>query len=322
MLRSAIFAFPASALWALLPLASSRHLHYGAAGYGLVLGILGAGAVAGVFINPQLAKRFSRNGVLTLSAVAYALGVVAVAVLPTWAVLPLLFVSGAAWIGTLTTLNASVQLSLAYWVRARGMSVYLLVFMGSQALGSFVWGLTASHLGLTEALLLSAVLLVLAAASIRLLPLRAATGTLPRDLSTAWPTPTVVFEPEPDDGPVMIVNTYRVRADELEAFDQSMAEVGRARRRTGGYSWGLYQDGFDPQIRIEQFTVPSWDEFQRQHQERWTASDHGLIVSALSHTETGATTAEHHLFLLGARHSRHRRPALSPEGPMTDQPAG
>lgn len=295
MLRSALFALPASALWALLPLATAQRLHYGASGYGLVLGILGAGAVLGVALNPLLARTFSRNGILALSAVAYALGVVAVAVLPVWAVLPLLLVSGAAWIATLTTLNASAQLSLAHWVRARGMSVYLLVFMGSQALGSFLWGLAASHLGLSQALLTAAALLVFTAASVRLLPLHAATGTLPRGVSTAWPTPAVVFEPDPDDGPVVVIKTYRVRPDALEAFDQAMAAVGRARRRTGGYSWGLYQDGSDALLRVEQFRVPSWSEFQHQRLDRWTDSDHGLMAAALAFTETGSPQDERHL---------------------------
>jgi MFS family permease len=296
MLRSALFAFPASALWALLPLASSRHLHYGASGYGLVLGILGVGAVAGVALYPRLRRRLSANGMLVASAVAYALGVVSVALLPAWAVLPLLLLSGAAWIGTLTTLNASIQLSLAPWVRARGMSIYLLVFMGSQALGSFVWGLAASHLGLTEALLISAALLGLAALSITVLPLQAATGTLPRGISTAWPSPTVVFEPEPDDGPVVVTKTYRVRPSDVDAFEHAMVAVGKARRRTGGYSWGLYRHGSDDLLRVEQFTVPSWSEFERQHRDRWTDSDHDLIAAALTHTQTGETEAETHLF--------------------------
>ncbi|MET0930442.1 MAG: MFS transporter [Aeromicrobium sp.] len=296
MLRSVLFAFPASALWALLPLASSQHLHYGATGYGAVLGLLGVGAVGGVALYPRLRRRLSANATLAVSAVAYAIGVVAVAVLPVWAVLPLLLVSGAAWIGTLTTLNASIQLSLAHWVRARGMSVYLLVFMGSQAVGSFVWGLVASHLGLTEALVISAALLVLAAGSITVLPLHAATGTLPRGVSTAWPTPTVVFGPEPNDGPVIVVNTYRPRPEEVDEFDRAMVAVGRARRRTGGYSWGLYRHGSDAQLRVEQFTVPSWSEFERQHRDRWTDSDHDLITAALAHTATGTTESEEQLF--------------------------
>jgi MFS family permease len=303
MLRSALFAFPASALWALLPLASSQHLHFGASGYGLVLGILGVGAVAGVALYPRLRTSLSANGMLAASAVAYALGVVAVSILPVWAVLPLLLLSGAAWIGTLTTLNASIQLSLAHWVRARGMSVYLLVFMGTQALGSFVWGLVASHVGLTEALLISAALLVATALSVTVLPLRASTGTLPRGVSTAWPTPTVIFGPAPDDGPVVVVTTYRVRPDLVDEFDRAMSAVGRARRRTGGYSWSLYRDGSDPDVRVEQFTVPSWSEFERQHRDRWTESDHQLITAALGHTDSGTTETERQLFALP-----HRRP--------------
>jgi MFS family permease len=307
MLRSALFAFPASALWALLPLAASERLHVGASGYGLVLGILGVGAVAGVASYPRLRTALSANGMLIVSSVAYALGVAAVALLPVWAVLPLLLLAGAAWIGTLTTLNASIQLSLAQWVRARGMSVYLLVFMGTQALGSFVWGLVASHVGLTQALLLSGALLVGTALSVRVLPLRASTGTLPRGVSTAWPTPTVVFEAQADDGPVVIVNTYRVRTDVLDEFERAMSAVGRARRRTGGYSWGLYRHGTDPQVRVEQFTVPSWSEFERQHRDRWTESDHQLITAALGHTDSGTTETEEQLFALP--HRRPREPA-------------
>ncbi|WP_072803560.1 MFS transporter [Rhodococcoides yunnanense] len=299
LLRSALFAFPASALWALLPIASSDHLHFGASGYGLVLGILGVGAVAGVALYPRLRKNMPPNRLLAASAFSYALGVVAVAYLPLWAVLPLLMVSGAAWIATLTTLNAAVQLSLAHWVRARGMSIYLLVFMGSQALGSFLWGLVASHMGFAAALSISAVLLVATGLSVAVVPLHPDTGTLPRGVSTAWPTPTVVFGPEPDDGPVVITVTYRVLPGELDAFDRAMMAVGTARRRTGGYSWGLYRDSMDTDLRIEQFTAPSWGDFQRQRRDRWTDSDHRLITEALEHTATHATGHEQHIFAVG-----------------------
>ncbi|WP_328813769.1 MFS transporter [Rhodococcus sp. NBC_00297] len=296
LLRSALFAFPASALWALLPLASSRHLHFGASGYGLVLGMLGVGAVSGVALYPRLRQSMSGNAVLALSAVTYAVGVVSVAYLPAGAAVPLLLLSGAAWIATLTTLNAAIQLSLAHWVRARGMSIYLLVFMGSQALGSFVWGLVASHVGFAAALLISAVLLVVTAASVTVLPLRADTGTLPRGVSTAWPTPMVMFEPEPDDGPVVVSVTYRVRPDSTTDFDRAMAAVGKARRRTGGYSWALFRNGEDPSLRVEQFTARSWGDLERQHRERWTESDHQRMTEALSYTVTGTTEKEEHLF--------------------------
>jgi MFS family permease len=295
MLRSVLFAFPASALWALLPLASSQELHLGATGYGGVLGLLGAGAVGGVALYPALRRHLPPNGVLAASAVAYALGVLALALLPIWGVLPMLVVAGAAWIGTLTTLNASLQLSLAGWVRARGMSVYLLVFMGSQALGSFAWGALASHTSLRTAFVVAAALVLAAGLSTAVVPLRPATGTLPRGVSTAWPTPTVVFGPEPEEGPVVVVRTYRVLPEAAADFDRAMVAVGRARRRTGGHSWGLYRDGVDPDLRVEQFTVPSWAELERQLHQRWTDSDHDLVTAALRLTATGATESEQHL---------------------------
>ena len=99
--------------------------------------------------------------------------------------------------------------------------------------------------------------------------------------------------------------TYRVRPAELDQFDQAMAAVGKARRRTGGYSWGLYRHGADSDLRVEQFTVASWSDYKRQTTERWTESDHQLITAALSHTVTGATEEERQLFAVGPRTGRH-----------------
>lgn len=77
-----------------------------------------------------------------------------------------------------------------------------------------------------------------------------------------------------------------------------MADVGRARRRTGSYSWGLYRHGTDALLRVEQFTVPSWSEFERQHRDRWTDSDHDLMTRALSFTQTGTPEVAQALFAL------------------------
>jgi hypothetical protein len=132
-------------------------------------------------------------------------------------------------------------------------------------------------------------------------------------VSTAWPTPTVVFGPEPDDGPVIVSVTYRVRPDEMPDFDRAMAAVGKARRRTGGYSWGLYCRGTESDVRVEQFTVPSWSDFRRQTTERWTESDHQLITAALSHTVTGTTEDEQQFFAVPDTHARRSIRAATPD---------
>ncbi len=287
LLRAGLFAFPASALWALLPLASAQRWHQNAAGYGLVLACLGVGAVAGVVVVPALRKRLPDNALLAMSACIYAAGLVASATLPfAFAVIPLVL-SGIAWLMTLTTLNTAAQLSLAHWARSRGIAVYLLVFMGAQAVGSVVWGAVASHAGLTTSLVAASICLVVVAASVIKLPLHPCTGKLDREVSTAWPAPQVMFIPEPDDGPVLITATYRVAEDSFAAFTEAMRDVGRARRRTGGHSWRLYRSGRHADLVVEQFVVPSWSEFRHQHTVRWLASDHDAMARALELTVDG-----------------------------------
>jgi uncharacterized membrane protein len=51
-------------------------------------------------------------------------------------------------------------------MRARALAMYLVILIGSQALGSLVWGVVASKFGLVTSLTASAVLLVVAAASV------------------------------------------------------------------------------------------------------------------------------------------------------------
>ncbi|OBK33481.1 MFS transporter [Mycobacterium sp. 1245111.1] len=297
LLRSALFAFPASALWALLPVTAAQHWRMNSCGYGLVLAALGVGAVIGVVLIAQLRRLLETNTVLAGSAGAYALGLLVVAIGPFDLAVPLLLVCGMAWIATLTTLNAAVQLSLPPWVRARVMAVYLLVFSGSQALGSYLWGLIAAHFGLAQSLSAAAALLVLTALSVTVLPLRPETGTLDLTTSTAWPTPTLVFQPEPSDGPVLISTSYRVTDERIDQFAAAMLKVGRSRSRTGGYRWRLYRSGEDPQLVIEEFTVPSWAEFDRQHSTRWLASDNAALASALQCTVDGRAE-EHWYFAL------------------------
>jgi predicted MFS family arabinose efflux permease len=171
LLRTALFAFPVSALWALLPVAASQHWHLRAIGYGAVLGTVGVGAVLGALVMSRLTTTYSANTLLALAALIDAAGLLAAAYLPLAAGVVLLLLAGVAWIATLTTLTVAASLALPRWVRARGLAMYLVVLIGFQALGAFVWGLVASHFGLGVSLTAAAVLLVAAAASQGVLPL-------------------------------------------------------------------------------------------------------------------------------------------------------
>jgi Transmembrane secretion effector len=225
------------------------------------------------------------NVLLAASAAAYGIATLAVIWLPFAAAMPFLVLSGMAWLITLTTLNAAAQLSLPRWVMARGLSMYLLVSTGSQAIGSYVWGALATRAGLDTALLWSAVVLGVVALSVPALPLRASTGKLSVEVSTAWPTPRLVFEPCPNDGPVLVAVRYKVPAENLGNFVEAMRAVRRSRLRTGGHSWRLYHSVGQPDTLLERFTVASWSEFERQRTERWLDFDHDGVEQAIGYTE-------------------------------------
>ena len=295
LLHAALFLFPASALLALLPVVAARRWHLGASGYGVSVAAVGLGAVLAVMVAGLIRLRLSDNLQLAASAAAYGVAIVAVARLPFAAALPFLVISGMAWLITLTTLNAAAQLTLPRWVRARGLSVYLLVATGSQAIGSYVWGAFATRAGVDVALLGSAVGLGVVVLSVAVLPLPPATGKINVEVSNAWPTPMLMFEPSPEDGPVLVAVRYRVAAENLENFVQSMGNVRRSRLRTGGHSWRLYHSIEQPDIFLERFTVASWSEFERQRTERWLDYDSDGVRKAIGYTID--RTRQHEYFL-------------------------
>jgi MFS family permease len=292
LLRSALFALPASALWALLPLVAQR-MHLNSAGYGGLLGALGVGAVIGVFALPKARAKVGDNVMLAASATLYAVGVAAAAFLPFVPALILLVLSGAAWIGTLTVLNSSLQLTLPQWVRSRGAATYIFVFMGTMAIGSYLWGAVAQAIGTGLTLGITAAALLLVAASVVIAPLHANTGHIDRTIDLAWPTPTLVFEPAPTDGPVTIILTYTVLASNLLAFESAMKDVRDSRRRTGATGWRLLRSGEDASLIIETFSAPSWAEFRRQQTQRLTGRDREIRASARKLSE-GEPTETHY----------------------------
>ncbi|MGW0881857.1 MFS transporter [Streptomyces sp. NPDC002671] len=273
LLRTLLFIPGGAALWALLPLSASRSLGLGSGGYGLLLGAVGVGAVAGAFALPRLRRVLGANGTLAAGAVVFAGVLAALATVRTpWLVAIILMPAGLAWIGVLSTLNAAVQTRLPGWVRARGLAVYLLVFQGGQALAAPLWGAVADRVGLGACLLIAGAVMLLSAASVRRWPLHDAQGINPSP-SDHWPAPPLVFEPGEADGPVLVSVIYRVPADNHADFTDRMHRVARSRRRTGALTWGLYQDGNDPQRFVETYLVASWAEHSAQHHVRLTATD-------------------------------------------------
>ncbi|WP_406278755.1 MFS transporter [Nocardia sp. NBC_00881] len=274
LLRSILFIAPASAVWALLPVIARDRLGLSSSGYGLMLGALGLGAVLGAATLSRLRSLMTPTQRLTTAAILFGLataGTALLRVLP--AVLVLLIFAGLAWLLAMSTMNSTMQLLLPAWVRARGLSVYLLVFMGGQAMGSLVWGLVANALGPVSALLWAAALLAICALSTPWLPIRHNAEELDLTPSAFWPEPQLVVEPDPDDGPVLILRSYDVPRENVEEFLAAMVFVGRSRQRTGAMEWRLYRDVGVLDRYVEAFVVRSWVEHMHQHQVRLTARD-------------------------------------------------
>jgi MFS family permease len=301
LLRAALFIAPGSAIWGLLPVIAANNLGLSSAGYGLLLGALGLGAVSGAFLLGRLRARFGQNVLLTAGAAGFALASVVLAVVPNVvAVFLALVVGGASWLMSLSTLNASMQLSLPAWVRARGLSVYQLIFMGGQAIGSVVWGVLAGATSSSTSLLVAAALLVVCGLSSLWWPLHAKTSDLDLSPSSHWPEPSLVFEPEPLDGPVLVLTSYRVAPANEEAFLSAMAVLGRSRQRTGASQWRLFRSIEHESTFVETFIVRSWGEHMHQHYIRLTGQDR-LIEESVERLIDGEAVSEHYLAVRDGR---------------------
>ena len=169
LIRTGAFSLAASSLLALLPIVARPH---GATGYGLLLGSFGLGALAGAAVLPRLRSTLSVDGVVTVAILVFAAMTFAAGRVQTFGWLELvLFTSGTAWIGILACLNVAAQTMSPPFLRARALSLYLLVLQGGMAVGSALWGALASRVGIPTAFLWSAVALVVGLVSVRRYPL-------------------------------------------------------------------------------------------------------------------------------------------------------
>ena len=132
----------------------------GAGIYGLLLGCLGVGGIAAVVWLPRWRVRFSAERIARIGSVASAVLLAALAFCRgLWSAVPVLLAAGVAWVAVVATVNVAAQMSLPAAVRARGLSIFMIVFNGMMALGSAIWGFIASLVGIPLAFVLSALCL-------------------------------------------------------------------------------------------------------------------------------------------------------------------
>ncbi|MBF8176729.1 MFS transporter [Herminiimonas contaminans] len=296
LIRAVAFFVFGSAAWALLPLVARNGLALGAGGYGILLACIGLGAVVGALVLPGMRKRYS-NDVLALGAtLIFAASMLALAMMKSAVLLGvILLFSGFAWIAMLSILNVGAQRSSAGWVKARALAVYLVVFFGSMAAGSAIWGQTAGKLGTSNALIIAAVGMVLfCATALRWrLDLSPDLNLAPSKHLSKHDVGDGAAGPAHDSGPVMITVEYLVAPENQAEFKIAVQEMRRVRRRGGALTWGIFEDTVQPGRYIETFVVESWLEHLRQ-EDRFTENDKAITLRAHSfHIGPDAPRTEH-----------------------------
>lgn len=268
-----VFTSSASALWALMPLVAKQELGMDAGGYGLLMAFLGTGAVLAALSLPRLYRVWSMRHLLMCGSVTFALASLAAALSHNrYAVCAMMLLAGFGWMAVNATISTVVQTYAANWVRARVASVYVLILMGAMAAGGALWGALAQYLGLTESLLLSALLLLVGIALTRndYVELGQESDFAEVQLTDSLQLTGGVSH---SDGPVSVEIVYQVREPERDAFLSAVYAVGKARRRNGAQNWRLYRDMSADQLYSERFIVESWLDYLRQ-QSRVTQADH------------------------------------------------
>ena len=267
----AFFPF-ASAYWALLPLIARAQPQQGPEFYGLLLGAIGLGAIAGSVLLNALKARLGPDNLVALGTAITAIALLVLS----WAhdaptALAACFLAGLSWTLALATLYVSAQVALPDWVRGRGLAIFLTVIFGATTLGSAVWGHFTGASGLDVALRAAAVGAVIAIPVTWRFKLQTGLGV---DLSPSlhWQTPQVAGEVQLHRGPVLVTLEYRIDPADHIRFLTAIEEIGRERKRDGAYAWGVFEDIAAEGVFYETFLIESWLELMHQH-ERVTYAD-------------------------------------------------
>jgi MFS family permease len=275
LLRTGVVMFFSSALFALLPTVA-RSVNKTAIGYGLLLGCFGFGAIAGAFAMQSARERWSTETVVSAGVVILGLVMVAIGGLHRLSTLAaVMLIGGAAWVIFFSLINALVQNLAPDWVRARVLAIFILVYQGSYAFGTVVWGAFAQRASVRTALVSAGIGTIANIAIALFAKLPDSTA----DLSpwNHWRMPIVVEEVGTDleQGPVLVTIEYVVISQRTAEFVEAMHQYGRVLRRDGAYRWGIFRDTEVANRYLEIFLVNSWAEHLRQH-ERQTQADREL----------------------------------------------
>jgi MFS family permease len=294
LVRVASFAIPISVLPALLPAFVRHDLGSNSSMYGILYGLFGISAIVfGLLVMPRVNKRYSSDQLVVIATVAYATSLAIIATTGDLMLVGLgMAVAGVSQIMAFASISSALYSSLPNWVTARVASFYQLILQASLVGGSVAWGAIADQSSLRTSLFIAAG--VLAATLATALKFRlGAIKEIDISPSNKTPSPNLLVEPEPEQGPVLVQIEYIIEPQKSEEFLRAMYDVGIIRKRDGAFFWGVFRHDTRENVYIESFLVESWIEHMRQH-ERITKADRVVIDRAVSfHKGVGPPPVSH-----------------------------
>lgn len=297
-----LFGIPSSALWALISLAVHERLGMSSAGFGVIMALIGAGAVVAVVGFGGIRSRLRVTVFAAIGALTYglALSVLALSTSTALVAVAMLF-AGAAWVSVQSTWMSMGHQFFPDWVRPRLIAFILLIFQGTQAVGSLLWGVVTDAIGLQGALLVAAAIMALSCVSLAVIGLGAESGIEPvlaaadaagpESLAAESPAGEAPATGSPAPGSagsqrVLVTYHYRVPSTAQADFRAAMRDLRRSRLRLGGRRWRLERDETDPTLFVETYVVGGPAEFAEQESGRLTVPETRLRERAASLAET------------------------------------
>jgi MFS family permease len=287
MIRGCVFFLFGAAVWGLLPLLVRVQLGRGPEWFGIMLACMGVGAVGAGFLMPMLRGRLDRGGTVTAASIlgGAALVLLGQSVTPLMAGLAMALY-GVAWLAGASTLQASAQLAVPGWVRARAIGIYQVATFGALATGALLGGWAGEALGLGLALGAAGTICALGALAVRHLPIEPQTAAPPP------PGPAPLPKPEPaapalaaqlaaGSGQVLEVVRYQIAPADRAEFLAAMAECRQVRLRSGALGWRLFEDIAHPDRWVELWAVENWTDHLREAG-RLTDWDRAALARAAS----------------------------------------
>ena len=277
--RTLVTGVAGGSVSALMPIVTRDLLNGGAQTYGLMLGTFGMGAVIGALNVSTLRERFGNENAIRLCVIVMGAGVIVVAMSrsPILTAGALLF-AGAGWTASVTLFNVGIQLAAPRWVSGRALAAYQAAISGGIALGSWVWGGTASAIGVKGSLLVSGATLVASSLLGFWMRMPVVSGPNQQALD-ALADPEVRLPLTARSGPIVVEIEYRVDTAKARLFYAVMQHVQLSRQRNGAYGWSFARDIADPELWTERFHCPTWHDYLRQRS-RSTESERALHLRA------------------------------------------